>query len=233
VSFQLEVLPHGEFASAIADLWAARLAENPKLTMCLPAGATSRPVYREVAGHGDFSRAQIFQLDEYGLEPRDPARCDVRLDEALLSRLDRTPQVERFDPQAPDLDAECHRYTDAVEARGLDLAMLGLGVNGHLGLNEPGSEPDSKSRVVALADETIARLSTYGTSATTSWGMTIGLAEILASKEAWLLVSGEHKAQILRRTLVGPVDTDVPASFLRLHRNVIVWVDEAAASQLV
>jgi glucosamine-6-phosphate deaminase len=63
--------------------------------------------------------------------------------------------------------------------------------------------------------------------------MTIGLSEILSSDEVWLLVSGEHKAQILRRTLVGPVDTDVPASFLRMHNNVVVWVDEAAASQLV
>ena len=85
----------------------------------------------------------------------------------------------------------------------------------------------------ALADETIAGLASYGTMASTTWGMTIGIAEILASREAWLLVSGEHKAQILRRTLVGPVDTDVPASFLRMHDNVIVWVDEAAASHLV
>ena len=233
MTFQLEVLPHGDWATAVADLWADRLSGKPELTMCLPTGSTPKPVYRAIAGHADFSKAKVFLLDEFGLEPRDPGRCDVMLEEMLFSRLDAQPAFDRLDPQAPDLDAECERYSAAIAQDGIGLTMLGLGANGHLGFNEPGSEYDSTTRVVALANETIAGLGSYGTMSTTSWGMTMGLAEILSSDEVWLLVSGEHKAQILRRTLVGPVDTDVPASFLRMHSNVIVWVDEAAASQLV
>ena len=233
MTFQLEVLPHRDWADSIADLWAERLSDSPELTMCLATGSTPKPVYRAIAGHADLSQAKIFLLDEFGLESGDPARCDVMLDDMLLSRLEVPPSVERLDPQAADLDAECDRYSQAIAKDGLDLVVLGLGTNGHLGLNEPGSDYDSTTRVVALADETIAGLSSYGTTSTTSWGMTIGLAEILASDEAWLLVSGEHKAQILRQTLIGPVDPSVPASFLRMHSNVIVWVDEAASTQLL
>ena len=233
MTFQLEVLPHAEWAASIADLWAKRLFDNNVLTMALSAGGTSKPVYREMAGHGDFPEANVFLVDEYGLAAGDPGRSDGRIEESLFSRLGSRPSFHSLDPQASDLDEECNRYAAAIERTGLNLTILGLGVNGRLGLNEPGSRPDAVTRVVALADETIERLGQYGTTSTTSWGMTIGLFEILASDEAWLLVSGEHKAQILRRTLIGPVDTDVPASFLRAHNNVIVWVDEAAASQLV
>ena len=234
MTFQLEVLPHGDWASSIAELWAHRLDDDPELTMCLSTGSTPKPVYRAVAGAADFSRSSVFLLDEFGLPPGDPARCDVLIEEMLLSRLNQRPAYDKLDPEAGDLDEECRRYSEAMNGGDdVDLMLLGLGTNGHLGLNEPGSEYTSTTRVAALADETLGGLAAYGTTSTTTWGMTIGIAEILASKEAWLLVSGEHKAQILRRTLVGPVDTDVPASFLRMHDNVIVWVDEAAASQLV
>lgn len=233
MTFQLEVLPHRDWAASIADLWGERLTTTPDLRMCLPTGSTPKPVYREMAAHADFSEAKVFLLDEFGLEPGDPARCDVMIEEALMSRLDSRPVFDRLNPQAADLEAECDRYSKAIASEGVNLCILGLGTNGHLGLNEPGSLHDSTTRVVALADETMAALSHYGATSSTTWGMTIGISEILASDEAWLLVSGEHKAQILRRTLVGPVDTDVPASYLRFHQNVIVWVDEAAASQLV
>ncbi len=233
MTFQLEVLPHRDWADSISDLWAERLSDNRGLTMCLATGSTPKPVYRAISGHADLSGTKVFLLDEFGLEPGDPARCDVMLDDMLLSRLEVPPALEKLDPQAPNLDAECDRYSQAIARDGLSLVILGLGTNGHLGLNEPGSDYDSTTRVVALADETMAGLSSYGTTSTTSWGMTVGLAEILSSDEAWLLVSGEHKAQILRQTLIGPVDPNVPASFLRMHSNVIVWVDEAASSQLV
>ncbi|MCZ6661354.1 MAG: glucosamine-6-phosphate deaminase [Actinobacteria bacterium] len=233
MSFLLEVLPHRDWADSIADLWAERLSDSPGLTMCLATGSTPKPVYRAIAGHADLSGTKVFLLDEFGLEPGDPARCDVMLGDMLLSRLEVPPALEKLNPQAANLDAECDRYSQAIARDGLSLVILGLGTNGHLGLNEPGSGYDSTTRVVALADETMAGLSSYGTTSTTSWGMTIGLAEILSSDEAWLLVSGEHKAQILRQTLIGPVDPSVPASFLRMHSNVIVWVDEAASSQLV
>lgn len=233
MTFQLEVLPHSEWATSIADLWARRIQSNPELSLCLAGGRTPKPVYREVSGHADLTASQVFLLDEFGLEDGDPARRDVMLKDMLLSRLDAPPKTDRPDPHAPDLDKECDRYAKALGDSGIDLTILGLGTNGHLGLNEPGSSYKSTTRVVALADETISGLAKYGTTSSTTWGITAGISEILQSKEAWLLVSGEHKAQILRRTLVGPVDSDVPASYLRMHENVIVWVDEAAASQLV
>ena len=156
MTFQLEVLPHRDWADSIADLWAERLSDSPEMTMCLATGSTPKPVYRAIGGHADLSRAKVFLLDEFGLESGDPARCDVMLDDMLLSRLEGPPSVERLDPQAVDLDAECDRYSQAIARDGLGLVVLGLGVNGHLGLNEPGSDYDSTTRVVALADETIA-----------------------------------------------------------------------------
>lgn len=230
---ELRVLPDAGWAGTVAAEWSARLTRDPELRMCLPTGKTPAPLYMEIAAAADFSRASIFLLDEFGLPPDDPARCDATLRRHLVDRLDKAPGVfDSLDPQAHDLGAECDRYEMAIAAGGLDLTLLGLGSNGHLGLNEPGCDPGCPTRKVTLAPETVAGMSGYGARTTTDWGMTVGLGRILQSEEIWLLVTGHDKAGILRRTLEEPISPNIPATYLRTAPNVIVWADESATADL-
>jgi glucosamine-6-phosphate deaminase len=229
----LRTLPDAGWAETVAAEWSARLGRNPQMRMCLPTGKTPAPVYEEIVSSADFSRASIFLLDEFGLPPDDPARCDATLRRDLVDKLERPPKVfDSLNPDVADLDAECDRYEMAIAAGGLDLTVLGLGSNGHLGLNEPGCDPGCPTRIVTLAPETVAGLSGYGARTSTGWGMTVGLGRILQSEEIWLLVTGHDKAGILRRTLEEPISPNLPATYLRTTPNVIVWADESASAQL-
>lgn len=231
MTYRLEIVPEEFWPGVVATAWAERL--RTRLRVCLPTGATPRPVYREVAALADFSATTVFVLDEFGLPAGDPARCDQMLGTDLLSRLSAPPElVDSLDPEKEDLVAECRRYSATVADGGLDLTLLGLGRNGHLGLNEPGSRVDSPTRVVELADETRRSLVRYGAREATDWGMTLGLREIMASEEIWLLVRGAHKTSVLRRTLGDPVGPHLPATYLREHPNVVIWADEAAAAEV-
>lgn len=230
----VRVLSSESWVPAVTSAWLESLARQPDLRMCLPTGATPRPLYRQVARDGDFSRSTVFLLDEFGLPHGDPGRCDSMLARDLIELLDAPPaRMERLNPDAEDLDQECRRFAIEVASDGLDLTLLGLGANGHLGLNEPGSDPRAPTRVVELAAETRKSLAGYGARADTTWGMTLGMSELLASREIWLLVRGERKAPMLHRTVTGPVTPEVPATFLReAEGHVVIWADEDAASLL-
>lgn len=181
----------------------------------------------------DFADASIFVLDEFGLPEGDPARCDSMMRRDLLQHLPGPPaRFDALDPGATDLGAECARFSREVTAGGLNLTLLGLGRNGHLGLNEPGSTRHSITRKVDLAVATREGLTRYGARSDTSWGLTLGLSELLESEDIWLLVRGEHKAEILAGTLKDPIGASLPATYLREAPNVVVWADEAAASLL-
>lgn len=151
----------------------------------------------------------------------------------LLDLLDPPPAAfDALDPQAVDLGAECDRFEMAIASGGLDLTLLGLGSNGHLGLNEPGCDPGCPTRKVKLSPETATGMAKYGAEGTTTWGVTVGLGRILQSTEVWLLVTGSSKAEVLQRTLQGPIGPEVPSSYLRTAPNVVVWADESAAAGL-
>lgn len=233
MSLHIEVVPDRKWAEVIASKWAQRLEARPTLRMCLPTGSTPRPLYRAVADRADFSSSTIFVLDEFGLPEGDPARCDQMLRRDLLEHLPAPlAQLECLNPQAADLEAECNRYEMLLAQGGLDLTLLGLGANGHLGLNEPGSDSTSPTRVVHLAPSTAEGIDDYGALAKTNWGMTIGLARLLESDEIWLLVTGAHKAEVLAGAMKDAVGPRLPATYLHDAKNVVVWADESAASLL-
>ena len=151
------------------------------------------------------------------------------LERSLLGLIDTTPaSMHSIDVAADDVAAACRRYDAEVAAVGLDLTVLGLGANGHLGLNEPGSEPDSPTRVIELHETTVANAAAYGRGAAPQWGVTLGMGPLLASREIWLLVTGAAKAEILHRALTGPIGPQVPASYLQTHPNAVVLADQAA-----
>jgi glucosamine-6-phosphate deaminase len=136
---------------------------------------------------------------------------------------------------APDVDGEepevaASFYGRTIDDGGLDLAVVGLGGNGHLGMNEPGSSPLSETRVVDLARSTSAGALRYGATIEPRWGITVGLRQLMEARELWLVVTGGHKSEILRQTLGDPIGPGLPATFLREHHNAWLLADSAAMS---
>ena len=230
----LEVFSDESWAGECADRFKRFMSDHPSPRVCLPTGVTMTPFYREVAEKVDLSGATIFLLDEFGgLPVDDPGRCETMLRRELLDLAKGEPGLLVPDVDARDLGAEAKRYDDRIAEEGLDLAVLGLGSNGHIGMNEPGSGPESPTRVVALDSSTTDHArEAYGATSSPTWGMTVGLAQLLASRKVWLLVTGRHKASILEATLTGPIGSDVPATLLRDHPNAKVLADTSAATRL-
>jgi glucosamine-6-phosphate deaminase len=234
----LRTLRAAAWADEVAAAFVERLQATPSLRVCLPTGATPIPVYDALAarierGDASFAQATVILLDEWvGLPPGDPARCDTRLRAQLLDRLQVAPAaVHTIEVDAPDLDAAAERH--AACSLDLDLVVLGLGMNGHVGFNEPGSFPDSPTRVVRLAASSReSAMARYGAATVPTAGFTLGMDRILAAREVWLLVTGERKAPILRRALRDPEGPDCPASYLRRHGGLTVFADQEAAALL-
>jgi len=227
------------WVDAVCSLWRDRLRTNPELKMCLPSGSTPAGIYAEMsrsvgAGLVSFARASVFVLDEFGgLGPDDPGRTRNTLQHQLLDHVDLPPTAFHYlDPEDADLPRHCTRY-DALIGAAVDLMLLGIGLNGHLGMNEPGSPPDSPTRRVELHETTIQSSAKYFAHQNLPrWGVTVGLGTILASKEVWLLANGPAKARIVQQTVEGPIGSANPASLLRRHRNCSVLVDADAGALL-
>ena len=227
---RVEVSPADAWPEAVTGELKGRLA-TPGLRVCLATGATPLPVYGRLPADA-LAATTVFLLDEFGdLPAGHPGRCETMLRTALL---DRVPSAEFHFPDvdAPDLEVECRRFRDLISEGGLDLAILGLGRNGHLGLNEPGSTADAPTRVVELTEETREGARNYGADPPPTWGLAVGLAEILAAREVWLLVTGAAKAAVLARAVNDPVTIQIPATSLRAHPNAVIWSDEPAAALL-
>lgn len=230
---RVEVFADDKWASVVAERWISRVADRPDSRICLPTGETPRPVYELAAPVVNLTEATVFLLDEFGLPSGNAARCDSMLQRDLLRSLARPPKAfHRLDVDTTDAVVECARFDALVADGGLDLTLLGLGGNGHLGLNEPGATPDSRTRAVTLAAATTEAASRYEVGARPVGGLTLGLHRILSSDAIWLLVSGSHKADVLAQTVMGPVTSNLPASFLRNHADVTVFADQAAATNL-
>jgi glucosamine-6-phosphate deaminase len=226
----------GAWAALVADLFIQRLKARPALRVCLPTGLTPVPIYDRIAaavadGEVSFARAEVFLLDEFGgVDAGDPGRCDQMLERFLLSRIDLPPaRFHRLD-LTQDIDTVCSAYERAV-GDGCDLTLLGIGTNGHVGMNEPGAPADSLTRRVSLAPETIAASARYfGHDRLPTWGVTMGLGTLRRSQEIWVLASGAGKAPIVRQTLHGPITTAVPATLLREHPSVLLIADDEAGA---
>src|SRR4030095_8157918 len=170
---------------------------------------TPNKIYAEMghsvaAGLVSFHEAEIFALDDYGgLAPDDPGPCRNMLQRYLLNHIDLPPERFHFiDTAARDLDRVCGEYDALIESHGgFDVTLLGIGLNGHLGLNEPGSPVDSPTRRVEMHESTIKGSARYLThSNLPTWGVGVGLKHLLASHEVWLLANGAGKAEIIQRT---------------------------------
>ena len=226
----------GELAQKAADQIASEIAAKPDLSLLAATGNTPMGAYAELArrrsaGTLTTSGLRVAQLDEYlGVGDDDPRSLYRWLETSLTGPLGVTAdRVIRFSGNASDPAADCAGFDAGIAAwGGIDLAVLGLGPNGHLGFNEPPSPSDAPTRVVTL---TLASLKSnagyWGGLAVPSRAVTAGMNLILSSKRVLLLVSGAHKHEILRRTLTEPITSDLPAALLR--RAALTVIADAAA----
>jgi glucosamine-6-phosphate deaminase len=225
-----------DWAEHLAHLLISRLQVTPSLRLCLPTGVTPVPVYDRIsdavrAGRVSFRQSEVFLLDEFGgVAPDDPGRCDRMLSRFLLDRIDLPPdRFHRFTLDG-DIDGECRAFERLIGS-GCDLTLLGIGTNGHVGMNEPGSSADSLTRRVDLAPETTAATARYfDHDRLPTWGVTQGIGTIRRSGEVWLLAAGAGKAAIVDRIVNGPVTVDVPATLLRDHPSALLVVDRDASA---
>jgi glucosamine-6-phosphate deaminase len=226
----------------VAHEVAALVRARPETVLGVASGATPLGVWRELArlrrDEGlDLSRTRAFQLDEYlDLPPDDPRTFRAQLDETCFGPLGIPPDRAYVPHPAPSgADEEAARYERAIlDAGGVDLWILGVGRNGHVGFNEPGSDPASRTRAVELAPETRedAAPAFGGLQHVPTRAITVGIATILSATRLRVLAFGPHKAAILRRALHHPISRAVPATFLRHHPGARWYLDPDAASEL-
>lgn len=226
-----------------ADLVEGLIRAKPACVIGLAAGATPLGLYAELVrrhqGSGlDFSRVTVIGLDDYlDLAPDHPAACGRILRAALIERVNLDPARVHLIQTRPqgDLQAYCAAHEARIEAAGgLDLQILGLGVNGHIGFNEPGCSLAARTHPTALRART--RL-TNGALFTAGqdvprMAVTMGVATILSARRIMLLATGAAKTEAVAKAVEGPVTAMLPASALQLHADTVVLLDPAAAQGL-
>ncbi len=229
----------GEMAATIL---AGQMLKKSDSVLGLATGSSPIPTYQALvrmhgAGAWDATRMRSFNLDEYvGLTADHPQSYHAFMWENLFTPLGLRPEQVRLPSGvAPDLNAECAAYDAAIEAAGgIDLQVLGIGLNGHIGFNEPEAVFSKGTHVVALTPSTIEanrRFFGPGESVPTC-AVTAGVRTILQARRIILIACGEEKADIIRATVEGEITPAVPASILQVHADVRILVDAAAASKL-
>lgn len=227
-----------EVGERAADAVVAALAGVAEPVLGVATGSSPLSTYSALAARAlDWRRASAFALDEYvGLPQEHPQAYHRIVDAEVTQRLGLDPaRVHVPDGNAPDLLAECERYERAIrEAGGVDVQLLGIGSNGHIGFNEPASSFASRSRLKTLAPRTRRDNARFFASPdeVPVHCITQGLGTIMDARHVVLVATGERKAGAVAAMVEGPVAAMVPASILQHHRHVTVVVDEAAASQL-
>lgn len=237
------ILPDAKAVSSrAADDFCRLLRAMPDAVLGLATGSTPLGTYNELirrnrAGEISFSQVTTFNLDEYVGLPRNHLQSYHSFMQGnFFSHIDIQPSNCHIpDGEATDLVIECQRYEQMIdEAGGVDLQILGIGTDGHIAFNEPGSSLASRTRIKALTEQTRFDNSRFfGTlDEVPRMAITMGVATILEADHILLLATGTSKAQAVRDFIEGPVAAMVPASALQLHPQVTVLIDEQAASSL-
>lgn len=229
---------YADMSRVAADWVVAAINAKPDSTIVFPTGKTPEGLYHELIvryqqGAFDPSALRVFVLDEYvGVTHDDYRSLYGWLQRVLFQPLGiSTSQITPLPGDAADPAAACRTYhAKLVAAGGLDLAILGLGPNGHIGYNDPPADATATTRVLNLSESSLATCAK-------DWGgrdqllpqaLTIGMDLLLAAKQKLLIVAGAHKREILQQSLQGPLTPEVPASYLQQAANVTVIADAAA-----
>ena len=222
-----------ELSARAAAILLAAIRANPRVVLGLPTGRSPIGMYERVVRecareYHCFRDVTTFNLDEYvGVAPDHPASYCSYMRQHLFDHVDIDPSNTHIPHgTAPDLEAECARYEDEIrEVHGIDLTFLGLGRNGHIGFNEPGTALDSRTRVVALTESTRhANADFFPEGDVPTHAITMGIGTILESRSIALLVAGSGKEEAIARLRSGTVDPEFPASALWEHADVTVLI---------
>lgn len=221
-------------ASAVVE----SIRKNPAAVLGLPTGHTPEGMYRLLVRayereEVDFSEVTTFNLDEYiGLPPEHPASYHFFMAKHFFNHVNCDATKNHIpNSLASDIDGECIMYDRKLEsAGGIDLLVLGLGGNGHIGFNEPDARLQTKTHRVRLSSATRKANSIHFPERDTvpMESITLGMEAIMSARKILLLVSGTQKRSILKQTLAGYISTDLPASLLQLHKDVLLIADEEA-----
>lgn len=230
-------------AESLAERIAAAVEQQPDVVLGLPTGRTPVLFYDALARLAgarriDFSKVRTFNLDEFaGIPESHPGSYRQYMETHLFRRVNINPaNVHFLNGVAEDPEAECARYEADIEAAGgIDIQILGIGVNGHIGFNEPGPELEARTHRVKLRPET--RKSNAGLfggdpNAVPTEALSMGMATILQARTIVLLATGRSKASCIERVVNGSITTELPASFLALHRQVEIVIDKEAAERI-
>jgi glucosamine-6-phosphate deaminase len=227
-----------EAAKIIAD----RLRKKPNLVLGLATGSTPLGLYKELIRlhkeEGlDFSKVTTFNLDEYvGLQPTHDQSYHYFMYRNFLNYININPRYIHIPHgMAKDINVFCDWYENRIkECGGIDLQILGIGGNGHIAFNEPGSSLGSRVRIKTLTEKTRKDNARFFKSMdeVPKYAITMGVGTVMDAKEILLIASGENKSDAISDAIEGPVTAMCPASVVQLHRNVFVVVDKPAASKL-
>jgi len=241
MSLAIQVCDEGESLSRQA---AARILEaltsKPDLLLCAAGGSTPLRTYQLLADHrahspDTFRSLRVVKLDEWGgLPAEDPATCDTQLRMQLIHPLGLSDdRYLRFESDPEDPEVACEQVRARIELEGpIDMCVLGLGTNGHIAMNEPAVSLKPTVHVAKLTPETLGHSMLANSKKIPSYGLTLGMTEILASRDILLLVSGANKREPLQLFMRREITTLFPASFLWLHSNCTLLCDKAAAEGL-
>ncbi|MEG3615544.1 glucosamine-6-phosphate deaminase [Isoptericola haloaureus] len=240
---EVVIAPAQELAALAADAIESSLRRRPRTVLGLATGSSPLKVYDELARrHAEdglsFAEAQGFMLDEYvGLAADHPERYRNVIATEIAERVDwPADQVRGPDGLAEDLPAACAAYEESIRAAGgVDLQLLGIGTDGHIAFNEPGSSLASRTRIKTLTRQTRvdnARFFDGDVERVPTHCLTQGLGTIMESRHLVLLATGKHKAEAVHQLVEGPVSALWPATVMQFHPHATVLVDEAAASRL-
>jgi galactosamine-6-phosphate isomerase len=227
---------YGEMSTRAADLVGEELKKKPGLLLCTATGASPEGLYRMMGAKyrkepGLFDGLRIIKLDEWGGIPENhPVSCEHYLRSRLLEPLNIAEELYlgfRSDPEDPE--AECQAIRSALDKEGpIDLCILGLGQNGHLGLNEPASQLEPFCHVARLSEHSLEHSMVASLEIKPRYGLTLGMQEILSSRRIVLLVTGAGKKGMVNRLMEQKISTTLPASLLWTHVQVDCFLDRSA-----
>ncbi|EJO5349341.1 glucosamine-6-phosphate deaminase [Clostridium botulinum] len=231
-----------EMSKKAASMVAGQVALNPDSVLGLATGDTPTGMYKEIINiyknqKLDFSNVKTFNLDEYyGLNKENTQSYHYYMMNNLFNHININKEnIDIPNGMADNIETECKEYErKIVKAGGIDLQVLGIGVNGHIGFNEPDISFESETHLVNLDEKTIESNSRFFSSKNEvpTKAISMGIKTIMHSKSIILLASGSGKADAVFKAIKGKITPNVPASILQLHRNVVVIVDKEAASKL-
>jgi glucosamine-6-phosphate deaminase len=238
----IEVKDYQEMSQVAADYLLSKVKTSEKLTLGLATGGTPQGLYEAlILDHQEnktsYQHVSSFNLDEYiGLSGNHPNSYSHYMKENLFKHIDiKSENTNIPSGKAVDLTRECEAYDEKIYSHGgIDLQVLGIGSNGHIGFNEPGTSFDSNTHIVELAQSTLEANARYFDSIdeVPTHAITMGISSIMKSKEILLLASGPSKQEALKTLVEGDISEDFPASILNRHANVTVIADEEALAMV-